>query len=64
MILKAGRVREKKRKKENKNQMVNYFCLIFWFATQTFNRGEKKTKEYKYKMNVTYVRFEYKANRQ
>ena len=25
--------------------MVNYICPIFWFATQTFNRGEKK--EYK-----------------
>ena len=22
--------------------MVNYICPIFWFATQTFNRGEKK----------------------
>ena len=57
----AGRVIEKI-KEENKNKVVKYICPIFRFATQTFN-GDKKKYEYRYKKNVTYVRFEYIANR-
>ena len=56
LILTAERVIGKI-KKENKNKMVNYICLIFWFATQTFN-GDFKSKmniHCRYKINVTYV---------
>ena len=41
MILTAGRVIEKKNI-ENKNNVVNYICPIFRFATQTFNGGYKR----------------------
>ena len=45
LILTAGRVIEEI-KKENKNEVVNYICRIFRFATQIFNGG------YKRKMNT------------
>jgi len=35
-------------KKENKNNVVNYICPIFRFATQTFNWGyERKMNTHK-----------------
>ena len=51
---------------QNKNKVVNYIwhtCPIFRFATQTYNGGYKKKNEDRYKINVTYARFEYMANR-
>ena len=45
LILTAGRVMEEIQK-ENKNKVVNYICLIFWFATQTFKGGYKREMKF------------------
>ena len=40
-ILTGGRVREK-REKENRIKVVNYICLLFRFATQTFHGRSRR----------------------